>query len=124
MNNDEYKAYINKHTENGEVLFWELSNIETQIAELEKLKRKLKHKFGSDNKILKEGDRIELTWPNGVTEVIDICTPHAVEAKYEIDEFDLVYGYRSPNKDGSKSKIGQFRKLWQSQLFKNGYIKL
>jgi len=124
MTNDEHKAYLQKHTENGVSLFNEIMNIDDNIAELKKQKRLLIKKYAHDSHLLNEGDRIEITWPNGITETVDICTPGASKVMHERNEYDVVYGYRIPNKDGTRSKIGALRTLWQGQLFVNGYKKL
>lgn len=124
MNDYERMVYLNKHTENGISLFDECLILEDKIIEIEKLKKRLIKKFVSDNKILKYGDRIKITWPNGMIETIDIHTDAAAKIMHERNEYDIVYGYRLPNKDNSLSKIGALRTLWQGQLFVNGYIKL
>lgn len=124
MTNDEHKEYINEHTKDGVLLFIEVSNLEDKINELERLKRALLKKFAHDNHLLNEGDRIELTWPNGLTEIIDIHTPGSSVTLSDANTYDIVYGYRNPNKDSTKAKIGHLRKLYQNQLFANGYTKL
>lgn len=108
----------------GEILYKEVLRLSDDIELIKKRKRKILSNFARDKRVLNEGDRIELIWPNGKAETIDICTPAACEIKYDKNEFDVTYGYRNPNKDGSKAKIGIIRKLWQSQLFVNGYKKL
>lgn len=124
MTNDEHKKYLQDNTVNGAILFKGVDCIETQIEELKALKRKLLSRYAKENKILQEGDRIELTWPNGVTQIIDIVTPAISEEMYEHLEYDISYGYRQPNKDGTRAKTGRICKLWQGQLFINGYKKI